>query len=240
MKNILITRQPKPCLFLSSGICALGEIGVDEAVDVAVHDVLDIAVFKLAAGVLDELIGHENVGADGAAEVYLHLHALDVADLLEVFALLDLRELGPEHFLAVLKVLEMAALHLRGDDDTGGQVRETHGRGGLVDLLSAGAGGAVDVHLYILVAKLYLLAVGDRGHDLDGGKARLAAGVRVKGGDADETVYAMLAAQEAVGVLALDLDGGGFYARLVAVLIIHDGAFVVVALGPADIHAVEH
>ena len=50
----------------------------------------------------------------------------------------------------------------------------------------------------------------------------------------------MLALEEAVGVVALDLDGRGLDARLVAILVIHDGVLIAVALRPADIHAVEH
>src|SRR5699024_9087015 len=149
------------------------KVCVDKAVDVAVHDGVDVAVFKAGARVLGERVGHENVRAYGAAEVYLHLHALDVAYLLEVLALLYLGELGAEHVLAVLEVLEVDALNLAGDDDAGRQVGEAHGAGGLVDLLAARSGGAEDVHLYVLVAQLYLAGVGYLGHDLHGGEAGL-------------------------------------------------------------------
>ena len=76
--------------------------------------------------------------------------------LLQVLALLYLRQLGAEHLAAVFKVLEVAALDLAGDDDAGGDVRETDGGGGLVDLLPARAGGAEHVHLDVLVAQLHL------------------------------------------------------------------------------------
>ena len=47
----------------------------------------------------------------------------------------------------------------------------------------------------------------------------------------------MLALEEAVGVVALDLDGRGLDARLVAILVIHDGVLIAVALRPAGVHA---
>ena len=59
-----------------------GQIGVDKAVQIAVHDVVDVAGFKGGAGVLDHLVGHEDVGADLAAPLDLQLNALQVGDLL--------------------------------------------------------------------------------------------------------------------------------------------------------------
>ena len=47
------------------------KVGVYEAVNVAVHDRVDVAVLKARPRVLGEGVGHEDVAADGAAEVYL-------------------------------------------------------------------------------------------------------------------------------------------------------------------------
>ena len=229
----------KVALFISLA-CFHCQVCVDETVDVAVHDGVDVAVFKAGARVLGQRVGHEDIGAYGAAEVYLHLHALDVADLLQVFALLDLGQLGAQHVLAVLEVLEVAALHLAGHDDAGRQVGQAHGAGGLVDLLAAGTGGAEHVHLDVLVAQLDLARVGDLGHDLHGGEARLPAAGGVEGADAHQAVHAVLALEIAVGVLALNLDGGALDARLLAVLPVEQGVGVAVALRPAGVHAVEH
>ena len=51
---------------------------------------------------------------------------------------------------------------------------------------------------------------------------------------------AVLAFQEAVGVFALDGDGGGFDARLVPVLVVQDFIGEALPLHPAGVHAVEH
>ena len=219
---------------------SLAEVGVYKAVYVAVHDGVDVAVFIARAGVLYERVGHEDVAANGAAEVYLHLHALDVAYLFKVLALLYLGELRAEHVLAVFKVLEVAALDLRGDDYARRDVRQAHGRGGLVDLLPARARGAVDVHLDILVAQLYLARVGYLRHDLDGGEARLSAARGVEGGYTHEPVHAVFALEEAVGVVAGYGDRRALDARAVPVEPVEQLDGVAVALAPARIHAVEH
>ncbi len=93
-----------------------------------------------------------------------------------MLALLDLGELGAKHGFAVFEVLEVASLYLRGDDDARRQVGQPHGGGRLVDLLAARTGRAVHVHFDLVVAQLDLAVVlGDLGHDLHGGKARMAA-----------------------------------------------------------------
>ncbi len=157
-----------------------------------------------------------------------------------MLALFDLGQARAQHVFAVFEVLEVAALHLGRDHDARGLVDQTDGRGGLVDLLSAGARGAVDLHLDILVAQLDLAVVGDLGHDLDRGEGGVAASGGVERGDAHQTVDAVLALEEAVGVLALDHDGRALQPGLVAVEIVHQLDLVAVALGPHIIHAVEH
>ena len=144
---------------------------------------------------------------------------------------LQLQELGPQHLHGVIPVLELAPLRLAEDHDARGQVGQADGRGGLVDVLAAGAGGAAGLHLDV---------VGQLRHDLHRGKGGLPPGVGVKGGHPHETVDAVFAAQEAVGVLPLDGDGGGLDARLVALFIVEGGALEVVALGPAGVHPEEH
>ena len=64
-----------------------------------------------------------------------------------------------------------------------GYVGQTHGGGGLVDVLAARAGGAVHVHLDLVGADLHLAVVlGDLGHDLHGGEAGVAAAGGVEAG----------------------------------------------------------
>ncbi len=77
---------------------------------------------------------------------------------------------------------------------------DTHGRVGLVDVLAAGARGAVGVHLQVVLVDFDLAAVlYDRRH-LDAGEARLAAVGGVERGEAHESVHAPLGAEQTVGV----------------------------------------
>ena len=112
--------------------------------------------------------------------------------------------------------------------------------GSLVDVLAACAGGAVDLHLNVLFPDLNGVVVLQLRHDLDGGEGGLAAGIGVEGGHPDQPVDAVLTLQKAIGVLALDGDGGGLDAGLVAFFIVQDLVDKAVALGPAGVHAVEH
>ena len=65
-----------------------GEIGVDEAVEPAVHHGVHVRGLIARARVLDERVGHEDVVADLAAPLDLELRALDIGDLVEMLALL--------------------------------------------------------------------------------------------------------------------------------------------------------
>ena len=118
---------------------------------------------------------------------------------------------------------------------------QTHCRGGLVDLLTARAGGAEHVHLDILIAQLDLvIIVAYLGHDLDSGKGGVAASGSVKRGDADKPVYAVLTLEEAVGIFALDHYRCALDAGLVPVEIVHDPDLIAVAVSPHVVHTVEH
>ena len=170
----------------------------------------------------------------------LVLDALDVVDLVHMLLLGDLVELCLQHLHGVVAVLELAALGLAADHDAGGLMDESDGGGGLVDVLAACAGGAVDLHLDVLGADVHLNGVVQLGHDLQRGKAGLTAGVGVERRDAHQTVDAVLALEQAVGVGALDHHGSALHAGLVAVLIVQHLHGHAVGLRPLVVHPVEH
>ena len=113
------------------------EVGVDEAVDVAVHDRVDVAHLVAGTGVLREGVRHENVGTDLGTPGDLQLVALDVLDLVEVLTLFDLDELGLQHAHTDFAVLVLGPFDLAADHDARRLVDETDGGGRLVDLLAA-------------------------------------------------------------------------------------------------------
>ena len=139
--------------------CSL-EVCEDETVQIAVHHGIHIAGLVVGAVILDHGVGHEHIAADLVAPGDLILHALDVADLVQVLLLLDLIQLGSQHLHGGVAVLELAALGLAADHDAGGLVDQAHRAGGLVDVLAARAGGAVDLHLNVLGADLDVRVLG--------------------------------------------------------------------------------
>ena len=152
----------------------------------------------------------------------------------------QLQQLGSQHLHAVVLVLELAAFLLGGHHDARGLVDQTDGGGGLIDVLAAGAGSPVDLHFNVFLTNLHGVVVLQLRHHLDGGEGGLAAGVGIKGRYPDQPVDAVLTLQKAIGVLALDGDGGGLDACLVAFLVVQNFVDKAVALSPAGIHAVEH
>ncbi len=100
-------------------------------------------------------------------------------------------------------VLVLGALVLAGDDDAGRHMGDADRRLGLVDVLAAGAAGAVGVDAQILVVDLDFDVVGNLGKDEDRGEGGMAAGVGIEGGDAHQPVNPLLGPQIAVGVVAL-------------------------------------
>ena len=153
---------------------------------------------------------------------------------------LQLDQLGAQLLHTVILVLELGTLLLGGHHNAGGPVDQADGGGGLVDVLAAGAGGAVDLHFDILRPDLHLFIVRQLRHDFHSGKAGLTAGVGVKGRDADQTVNAVFAFQQAVGIFAFNGDDGRLDARLVALFVVQRFPRKAVALRPAGIHPIEH
>ena len=107
-------------------------------------------------------------------------------------------------------------------------------------MLSAGAGGPIDVHLDVFLAEIDLDGVVDIGIDEDRGERGVPARLGVVGRDAHQPVHALLGLEEAVGVLALDLDGDRLDAGLFAGQQVEDGHLEAVPLGPADVHPHQH
>ena len=153
---------------------------------------------------------------------------------------LQLRQLGAQHLHGVVPVLELAALRLAEHHNARGQVGQPHGGGGLVDVLTACAGGTARLHFNVLRTDLDLAVVLQLRHDLQRGEAGLPPCVGVKGADAHQTVYAVLTLEIAVGVLTFDEDGGGLDARLVTGLVVHQLIGIAVPLCPAGVHPVQH
>ena len=111
---------------------------------------------------------------------------------------------------------------------------------GLVDVLAAGARGAIGVDLAVALVDLDLDAVVDHRIDPDRGEAGVAARVGVERRDAHQAVHARLGLQPAVGVVALDHDRRRLDAGLVAGRLFEHFDVEFAPLAPAHVHAQQH
>src|SRR5690606_10766489 len=121
---------------------------LDELVEVAVEHVLRVGALDAGAQVLDPALV-EHVVADLAAPADVGLGRLDRVAFGIALLHLQLVELGRQHLHRAVAVGVLAAFGLARDHDPGRHMGDAHRRLGLVDVLAAGAGGAVDVGLQV-------------------------------------------------------------------------------------------
>ena len=124
----------------------------------------------------------EVIGADAlVAHAGAHLAAAVLGDGVRLLLRLLLPEPGAEDLEGLLLVLKLAALILALHHHAGGDVGHTNGGGGLIDMLTAGAGGAEGVDSQILAVqfKLHLVHLWQDG-DSGGGGMHPAAGFRLR------------------------------------------------------------
>ena len=91
-------------------------------------------------------------------------------DLLLLLFQFDFIEPGLQHLPGGGAVLVLRALALAGHDDAGRKMGDAHGGVGRVDMLAAGAGGAIGVDLAIAFIDLDIDLVVDDRIDPDRGK----------------------------------------------------------------------
>ena len=154
---------PAPCRVSRSVLYLQFQIRGDKAVQIAVHDRVDVAHFVIRAVILDKRIGHKDVGAYLAAPGDFLLHALDVVDVVQVLLLGDFHQLGAQHTHGGVPVLELAAFRLAGDDYACGNMRDSDCGLGLVDVLAARTAAAVCIDLQILGSDFNVELVADFG-----------------------------------------------------------------------------
>jgi len=100
------------------------------------------------------------------------------------------------------------------------QMRHTHGGIGGVHMLAALATRAVGVNAQVFKFHVHIDGLVDFGRDVDGGERGVAALGGVEGRDAHQAMDTALAGQLPKGIFSDDGEGGGFDARLFAVLIV--------------------
>ena len=190
--------------------------------------------------VLDQGVRHEHITADLVAPGDFILHTLDVIHLILVLLQSDLVQLGFQHFHGVLTVLQLAALGLAGSDNAGGLVDQTHSGRRFVDVLAACTGRTVNLHFNIRRVDLDFNIVIQFRHNLQAGKAGLAAGVGIKRADAHQAVHAVFTFQHTVSVGTLNHHRSGLDTGFIAFQHIQNFHGVAVGFGPAGVHTGQH
>src|SRR5690606_23162135 len=137
-------------------------------------------------------------------------------------------------------VLVLAAVVLARDHDPGRNVGDAHRGIGRVDVLAAGARGAVGVDPQIAVVDLDVDAVVD--HRIDPHRAEAGVSPRraVVRADPRQPVHAAFGLGVAVGVLALDQQSRRLDPGLLAGAVLDALDLVALALGPASVHPEQH
>ncbi len=182
----------------------------------------------------------QHVGADLRAEVDVLGLALLAGDLRLAFALLAFEQLGAQHRHRGRAIGGLRALVLALHHDPARPMGDAHRGVGLVDVLPAGAGGAVGVHLQIVVDDLDLAGLLHHRSDLDTREAGLAAVGGVERGEAYEPVHPALGAEQTVRVLPCSAEGGGLDARFLAGAGLQQLDREATRFRPAHLHAQHH
>ena len=108
---------------------------MDQLIEIAVEDRVDVPDLVFAAMVFDALLRMQGVGTDLIAKADLTLLTLQLGELANLFLSLALEQVGAQHLHGRASVLVLRALVLALHDDPAGQMRNTNGRVGFVDVL---------------------------------------------------------------------------------------------------------
>ena len=119
-------------------------------------------------------------------------------------------------------------------------MNQTHGRGDLVDVLTARAAGVKGNEIIVFIADHHLVQLLKFWHDFNGSEGSVSASRRVKRGNAHQSVHAVFAFEISVGVLALDKNRCRFQSRFISVQPVGQFVLEPMAVTPACDHAVEH
>ena len=146
---------------------------------------------------------------------------------------------GLQHVHRGGAVLVLRAVILRRHDDARGHVGDADRGVGGVDVLAARTRGAIGIDLEVGFLDLDIDIVVDHRIDPDRRETGVTARGAVIGADADQAVDAAFGLGIAIGILALDEEGGRLDAGGFARLIVDQFHLIAAPFGPAAIHAAE-
>ena len=208
-----------------------------EAVEIAVKHAVDVALVELRADVFHQAVRRQHIVADLAAEVDVGLRSLELVAFYLLLLHLVVIDSRFEHLHRRGAVLVLGALVLALHDDARGMVRHTHRGVGPIDVLAAGAAGAVGVDAKVVGLDVDLDLFVDLGIDEDGGEGGVPARVGVERRDAHQPMHADFRAQQPVGILALDGKRSRLETGFLTRQAIGDLRLEAVPLDPTQVHA---
>src|SRR5918996_197690 len=153
----------------------MSERRLDERPDVAVEDTVDVPDLHAGAVVLDQPVRVEDVRADLGAELDVAAFASQVLDPLRTLAPGQVHQPGGEDPHGHGPILLLRALVLAGRGDARGNVGEPDRRVGHVDVLPAGAAGAVRLDPEVLWIDLDRLILREERDHVERGERRVPA-----------------------------------------------------------------
>ena len=123
-------------------------------------------------------------------------------------AQLQLEEPRTQHLHGLVAVAMLGTVVLALHHGIGGQVGDTHGRFGLVHVLTTRTGGTVHVDAQVSRVDVDLDRIIDLGVDIDRGKRRMSPAAGIERRLANQPVNACLGTQIAIGVFTFHLQRG--------------------------------
>lgn len=216
------------------------EVGVEEALDVAIEDGVEIAHRKAGTGIFDTLVGVLKVTADLAAKADASLGLILGRFRLFAFHFFEPSQLRAEHLPSEGSVLVLASLLLALYGNAGWEVRQANRAVGFIDVLAPCSAGPVGVGPDVCFVDFNFLRVLDFWRDIDRGETSLSFAFRVEGADPDEPVHSRLAFEVAVSHRPANGESGRINSGLKIVLAIEKFCGIVVGLCPVEIHSEHH
>ena len=170
----------------------LNEELLDKIIQIAVHDRCGIAGLVTGAMVLDHVVRMKYIGANLAAPGNIHLGAFQFFQLFLFFLELFLVKLGQQYLHGSVSIAVLRPLVLALYNDARRDVRDAHGRAGLVHVLASGAAGPISVDAQILFVNVDFDGIVDFRVDEYRGKRGVAPLVGIEWGNAHQSMDARL------------------------------------------------
>ena len=213
--------------------------GFQKIIQVAIEHGIRLGGLEVGAVVLYPAVV-EDVGTNLASPFVFHLLGFQLVLLRALPFEFDLVEAGLQHLHRLVAVQMLGTFFLARHHYPTGQMPEPNGRFCLVDVLSARAARTKSIPFYIRRIDFNLNGIVHHRVHRDGGKGGHPLALGIVRADAHQAVDPVFTFEQAVGEVAFDFQGNGFYPCHITILAVQFRIFKPTFLGPHQVHAVEH